>query len=522
MMPSRYAPGLTMSRAAADVLGVLAQEALASVDDMIKSGKLPRARAYSGVNELCDSGLVDSVDLGWSRDKVSRYHLTGVGLEWCGDKCSPWHEEWGLARLLQRLPLVEWAYQVTGEIDGLGPLQEFQWMDSVSFDAAVRFRDGWAAIVWSGSLQKESAILERLRAFGRDMVALSTTNGAAWPSLLCFIVQDQWQRELVRRVIRQFGPLEDRVAVWCVADGSRSGASHPLSSRNWVHQQTYPRDMGGWSWERRVRQSPWAKSNGSGPEGGGPFEWNSEGSVLTRKILDFLAQRPDSTTNMIREAMGEDDPHRSVHRRLKRIFDAGLIERRRIRGERVYRYSLSPRGMDLLVKRDRVESPKSNVKTEAPKPGNDQLRKKRRRGSRQAHEDGLTWLLAGLMRAGVPVASGQRSWEHLGDGGIAPDGMALLADSPYGPTWVYIELERTAKGKSRVEKKLKGYSNPRRQDCFPVLVIAMGDSAEQNFQHIGNGAELKMGTTTVGRLDEYGFVDPRCWSMYGDPMFLGL
>ena len=89
MMPSRYAPRLTMSRAAADVLGVLAQEALASVDDMIKSGKLPRSRVYAGINELCDSGLVDSVELGWSRDKVSRYHLTGVGLEWCGDKCSP-------------------------------------------------------------------------------------------------------------------------------------------------------------------------------------------------------------------------------------------------------------------------------------------------------------------------------------------------------------------------------------------------------------------------------------------------
>ena len=363
-------------------------------------------------------------------------------------------------------------------------------------------------------------MLERLRAFGRDMVELSTTNGAAWPSLLCFIVQDQWQRELVRRVVRQFGPLRDRVAVWCVADGARTGASRPLDSRGWVRQRTYPRDMGGWPWERRVRQSPWARGGKSDPDGGEPFDWDREGSVLTARILDFLAQRPDSTTNMVREAMGEDDPSRSVHRRLKKMFDAGLIEQRQIKGERVYRYSLSSRGMDLLVKRDRVESPRSRVRTRAPRAGNDEGRRKRRRGSRQAHEDGVTWLLARLMRSGTPVASGQRSWEHLGDGGIAPDAMAFLAESPCGPGWFYIELERSAKGESRVEKKLAGYANPRRQDRFPVLVICRSDSAEKNFERIGKEAGLEMLTTTIGRLEEYGFMDPRCWSMYGEPVVL--
>ena len=122
--------------------------------------------------------------------------------------------------------------------------------------------------------------------------------------------------------------------------------------------------------------------------------------------------------------------------------------------------------------------------------------------------------------AGSP--SGQRSWEHLGDGGIAPDAMAYIAASPYGPGWFYVELERSAKGKGRVGDKLEGYSNPRRQDRFPVLVISMNDSAEANFQHIGAAAGLKMLTTTIGRLDALGFKDPRCWSMYGEPVALGL
>ena len=191
MMPSRYAPSLTMSRAAADVLGVLAQEPLAGVDDIAKSGRLPRSRVYAGINDLCGDGLADSVELGWNRDKVSRYFFTAEALARYGDQCSPWHQEWGRARLLQRLPLVEWAYQVAGEINGLGPVEEFHWVDSVSFDAAVRYRDGWAAIFWSGSLQSESSILDRLRDFGRDMVELTDGDGPAWPSLLCFVVSDQ-------------------------------------------------------------------------------------------------------------------------------------------------------------------------------------------------------------------------------------------------------------------------------------------------------------------------------------------
>ena len=29
-------------------------------------------------------------------------------------------------------------------------------------------------------------------------------------------------------------------------------------------------------------------------------------------------------------------------------------------------------------------------------------------------------------------------------------------------------------------------------------------------------------TTTIGRLEEYGFMDLRCWSMYGEPVVMGL
>ena len=350
-MMNGYMRASTLPPTGEDLLRALGQVALASVDDIVKTGGLRRSRVYDGINDLADAGLVDSAELGWTRDKVARFFFTDHARAMYPDFCSPWHEEWGRARLLQRLPLVEWAYQVAGEIKGLGSLTEFHWVESLSFDAAVRYRDGWAAIFWSGSLQQERSIVNRLRDFGRDMVELTTEGDPVWPGLLCFVVSDQWQRVLVERAVGQFGPLGERVAVWCIADDSRTGACWPLESRGWVHQLTYPREMGGWPWDRRIRQSPWAKGSKSRPDERDAFEWGREGSVLTAKILEFLFQRADSTTNMIREALGEDDPKRSVHRRLKKMAETGFIDREQNRTARGYRYSLSSRGMDLLVVR---------------------------------------------------------------------------------------------------------------------------------------------------------------------------
>lgn len=498
-------------------LAALGQAPLATVDDLVGLSGLSRSKVYAVINEFFELGLAVPVELGWTRRKTARWYLTDQGMDIVDEilgpnfqPCSRWHEEWGRSRLVERLPMVEWAYRAAGELSSQGPIQEIQWVDSVSFDVGIRLRHGWAALIWSGALQREIAVRKRVQDFGRDMVELSTGWEAAWPGLLGFVVSDKWQEELVYRVVDSAGTLRERVAVWCVSEDTRSGAKELLASRGWVRKPEEPRDMGGWSWGRRIAASPWARPRPIPLEEESIFRFGYAGSETTARILDLLAQRPNCPTTAVKHALGETPQSRSAQNRLKKMQEEQLVERVRLPKAKGYRYTLTSKGMDILVKADRVVSPPRKKKKPKGSPGG------RRRGSRQTHEDQLTWLLACLMRAGVPVATGERSWEHLGDGGISPDAMAYFADSPYGAVWFYVELERTTRTRDRVDQKLRGYANLGRQDSFPVMLICISDEAEAHFQRFGAETEIKMVTTTLDRLDCHGPIGSAgCWSIYG-------
>ena len=125
--------------------------------------------------------------------------------------------------------------------------------------------------------------------------------------------------------------------------------------------------------------------------------------------------------------------------------------------------------------------------------------------------------------AGLVIAAGWRDWEDLGEGGgIAPDAMGFLQDSPFGPTWAYIEYERSAISPSAAARKLGGYDSPLRSDDWPVLVVCRTDRAERNFQQAGLEKGIRMLTTTIPRLRKYGAVgNLDCWSWYGEPAAIG-
>ena len=96
-------------------------------------------------------------------------------------------------------------------------------MDRVSPDAVARRRHGWVALFWSGSFQSEDWTASRLGRLAQDLRDRSISLEMPWPGLLAFVVNDEWQRELVYRAARR-RHLEDQVAVWRARDGSRSGA----------------------------------------------------------------------------------------------------------------------------------------------------------------------------------------------------------------------------------------------------------------------------------------------------------
>ena len=129
-------------------------------------------------------------------------------------------------------------------------------------------------------------------------------------------------------------------------------------------------------------------------------------------------------------------------------------------------------------------------------------------------------LVGEFAAAGVAGAAGWRCWEHMGGaGGIAPDGLVYVEHSPYGPGWHYLEYERSARGRSRAERKMQGYAAPLRMNDWPVLMVVWDRKAEIVFQKVGKKSGVRMLTSTVERITKHKVVgDPRCWSMYGKPV----
>ena len=502
-----------------DVLPVFAQMPLATIDDIVQATGFPRSRVYSAFETLKEFQLAVPVQLGWTREKVARWHIPdealGIVDELLGpghQPCSRWHEDWGRSLLLPRLPTLESGYRVISATRDMGPIAEILWLTSASLDIAVRYEQGWAAVIWSGSMQRESSLLSRLHDFGSDMVELASGPEPAWPGLITIIVGDEWQREIATWAVESFGDhLRDRVSVWCVADGARTGAVRHLDSRGWIRQHAYPRDMGGWSWEARLASSPWFKSGSVAHGSDASFRWHKEGSTLTAQVLDFLVQRNALPMEMIQQALGEGANGRAVYRRVSKMCQEELAERFQLPRERAYRYSLSSKGRQMLIARDRLPSSKTRSK-------NNVGRSRRRRSGRQSHEDLVSEFIAMHMGVGVPAATGERHWEHLGDGGIAPDAMVFLADTPFGPVWGYVEVELSARGESRWRKKLAGYGNPRRRDDFAVLAICWDDLSEKNAQAVGGELGIRrLITTTVDRLSENGPLGTNLtWSCYGE------
>ena len=494
LLPEVRVKDLRLSKSTEQLLPVVAAMPLASVVDYAAVvGKTP-SYFYPRLWELRDAGLLTSVSVGATRQKAARWFLTREGMGRLSILSPHWHEESALGRLLERLPMVEWFYQAAVGLPGLGELESFSWFNNVAWDAAARYRDGWAAFFWSGVMQRESRVKETFTRLGEDLVHHSVLGADPYPGFLCFVVGDPWQREVVFRVAREFG-CSEVLRVWCVSDGTVAGGREPGRSRGWVQQLPVPRDMGGWGWEQRVADSYWSRSSAFGGTG----------------LLDSVAEWPGMTSKFGKAVFQKSGSSRWVQRRFESLHKEGLITRDEV-GRGSYRYSVCQKGSNLLALRDRV----SNTRLPAgvrSLPVGPRL---------QDDEDGVMDLMREFAAAGVGGAAGWRCLERMGFEAIAPDGLVYLEHSPYGPGWHYLEYERSARGRNRVERKMRGYASPLRMNDWPVLMVVWDREAELMVQQVGQPAGVPMLTSTVERIKKHRAVrDPLRWSMYGEAMGLG-
>ena len=469
---------LVLSKSAhlAGVLQMPSRQVDAAWNDLLASGRLA-------------SGLRDRSTI-WSPNHT---YVTKTGLGELAVDGPTWHEEANRCMLLPRFPLIDPFYRITAAlVPRLGAFREFQWLADAGLDAATTYDRGWAGLMWSGAFESSIHFQQRLESQWLRLTRLATTTERPVPAVIVVVAQDEWQKELATNVASRLFLPSGFLQIWCPKDGDWPGMDDILRSRGEISQPILRRDLGGWPWQTRVAQAIYAMP----------------GRAI--KVMELIAEWRELSMPWIKAALGEGKTGRATQGALDELLEAELIERRGT--PRQYMYSPTGRAMDQLRLRDGIGARDSKGDAD------------RERQRLLRHETGLKQMILHFITAGLKTACGIRSWEDLGKegGGISPDALVLLINSPFGAGWVYVEYELSARGPRLVEKKLRGYGSDLRRDDYPVLVVCATDRAERNFHAVGRERGIRMLTTTVARLRQHGPLgNQECWSHYGEMVQIG-
>ena len=472
-------------------------------------------------------------------------------------------------RLLERLAAVEWLYAAATQITDMGSYSEFQWVDAVAFDAAVRYEHGWVALCWVGMLRTEKAIAGRLKDLGRDLDNLACDELHPRPGLLCLVVPDLWEAELVRRgrrpapdggmdrhMVRQgpflarrcaldpqpglgasarvpekgrverVGEAGPRVLVFGGGQRESAGdsAAGPAGSQGrhgdrhaanrWVGRalrELAELDRPGDAilWLRRaqddLKQQPGGRDAAAIVGRVAGYLESPDPPADTARLLLAVAEWPGMSTGMAHAVLGEGPTGRRAQRALLRMADWGLV--RRWREGRRMRYRTTEEGFKVLAEMDRTSAGSMwvTLRMDGWETG----------AISELHEYGLMDIAAGFLAEGCPVANGWRDNEPMGySGGIVPDWMVWLTKTPFLQGWHYGEFERSARTEGPVTAKLTGFDSRLRVTVWPVLVVSADDDAEKVFHAVGERMGIEILTTTIKRAGDHGVVGGSdCWRL---------
>ena len=563
----------TISTAAADVLGSVTRMPLCSASDIAADLGRDVSGVHGALRDLQDKYLVVPENLGCLGPRVDRYHLHPGYLEFAGLTGATRHQPGNLLGSLQRLPLVETLYPGFITVDALGRVSRFEWFDGAAFDAVVECERGWVLVIYVGLLRSEGGISGLFERMGSDLESMAYGDPHPCPSLICCVVPDRWQAELVLRVARRRG-LSDWVGVWCVQDDTWYGAREFHQSRGRIHQPVYRRQASFSSWENRVRQSQWSLAG------------NKDLSALLTRVSPRLVavlgdeEAAKGLVERAREAIGPSRDSREAVRLLRGFAQsyresqgtpeaaeaaailarvaaspgsampgtdplklllavaewpgipttmASAVLREGASGRRAQHwllrlsdYGLLDRWRDGRVARYRLTWEGmlllARIDGVSRRDAWDRIMMPRwdRLDGFEDHEYKVLEVVEKFIAAGCPAFAGWRDTEFLGRSGIAPDAVVL---TPQGPA--YLEYEQSAIHPSSISAKLDGYASGRRDNRWPVLFVCR-PSAESHFHRIGRERGIDLLTATLNRVRQHGPVhNPHCWSRYGEPAVIG-
>ena len=465
-----------------------------ATSEEVKATIVVTRRAFNrSVRKLVGWGFLDEVKIDWSgKNQLARRFVPKKGLEKLGVKGPTWHDAGSLAYLLDRLLPLKSFYRMIGKVkwvDGSQGFQGFQWFKEGVLDASLKFERGWIGLVWSGPGESLRDLEVRLQGLGRWLQKLATTDETPWPAHILFVVPEPFQKELVSQVIKRLDWPPYFAPMWCLSEGDFDIHTIALRSQGEVHQQPSRGLLGCQTWDRKVRESI--------------FTLNE----FQMKILELIVEWRGWTVPWLKEILHEPPNGRRIYLALQVLKKRRFVRCERQNGKLVY--IATSKTLRAFAARDGVPA---RIRKGA--------RKKNLRGSRRLfrHEHGLKSQVKHLLAQGILAAHGDRSWENMGKegGGISPDAIVKLRESPHGPGWCNFEFELSARGPTKVRGKLRGFDSKLRWNNFPLMVVCYNAKAEDNFHKMAAPRGIKLMTTTLARLAEHGPLENgECWSMFG-------
>ena len=433
-----------------ELMNLLVQVPLASIGNLASMYGGDRNRYGRELQKMEDNGLVVHSMEGYSQRRQNRY---------CAVDLAPASPTGTLRPLFPalvgdlriRVSLVESVYQIVAQAVAAEPqrkLEAFQWRFDEVLDAGAWFNDGWMGFKWSGIWQKPGVLNQQVRSLYQDLRTSGLYGARPYPGIICLVVPDSWQAEMVRRAIDQI-QMPELFLIHNVATGHSEGGYDLSRSRG--RPPAFDTDR--WSRQPDRLHNTMAEL------------LKRDDSTALIRILSVLEQWPGCEKSDLRTLAGLNG--RATTDALEELIQLKLVWRTPNGG-----YAVEMMWLNMAARRDRVW---------AGSPGkalNPETVERYYSGRIGKHEKGLTKLIARFADSGCPIAQGRRFRDVLGRvGQIAPDAMVYIEDSPFGPTWCYVEYELSVNSRSRAKSKLNGYRSRRRSDDFPVLMVCRPKAA---------------------------------------------
>ncbi len=495
-------------------LVALAHQPWASAGDLAQT----LGTSESDVGKTChqlesDKKLIAGRRLGVTRRIQRRYVLTRDGVGHVtksfqhrglvrGALPLTWQmTEGGATKMLERVPMIECFYEILPTFWTSGLARPFQWQspfpDPSSSSLVWLGVPTLMEVLWFPSGRLHAAATWRFERDSEDHMSYPIP--FFWAGLL---PQEDYRSRSLRlgsAFIRCHQDPKNYIS-WdiappTVAIGTDEFAAFRSNSTAGYDVQVGSTDTAGtlvWSaeashgvWTLR-EQPPQARTIGH-PEiaarGEGP-DLAELGGVRQYRIMAFVGEFRGATKPNLVEAFHMS--RGAVTAALEGLAERGLITSV---GKHFY---VTPRGLDMLAARDRVDATRLVEVTYSDPEGKDATKERR-------HDAAVAEVAAKFRMDGMPVAAGWRwnvSWKN---GQLAPDlwVQVPLLDGKNG-VWTPVEVEFSARTERRIGKeKLRSYRLAPAQlgRSFPILVITGEEKAAKLFDKVA--PELFILTTTL-------------------------